>query len=147
MVGHTHMGSTHVSCVVHVLCNLVVQKSFSNSMSCDWCTTRLHNTRYMGGFDSCTTPIQQLYNNPSHEDRSQYVGPTLMWRIVVQLLYWCCKSNIFPHVVGSTHMVPTHVSCVVHVLCNLVVQKSSSMNEWPRGVYIELKNNLMIFFF
>jgi hypothetical protein len=43
-------------------------------------------------------------------------------------------------------MVPTHVSCVVHVLCNLVVQKSSSMNEWPRGVYIELKNNLMIFF-
>jgi hypothetical protein len=30
------------------------------------------------GFDSCTTPIQQLYNNPSHEDEPQYVGPTLM---------------------------------------------------------------------
>jgi hypothetical protein len=30
------------------------------------------------GFDSCTTPIQQLYNNPSHEGGPQYVGPTLM---------------------------------------------------------------------
>jgi hypothetical protein len=47
------------------------------------------------GFDSCTTPIQQLHNNPSHEGGPQYVGPTLMWGIVVQLLYWCCKSNIF----------------------------------------------------
>jgi hypothetical protein len=49
------------------------------------------------GFDSCTTSIQQLYNNPSHEGGPQYVGPTLMWGIVVQLLYWCCKSNIFPY--------------------------------------------------
>jgi hypothetical protein len=48
-------------------------------------------------FDSCTTPIQQLHNNPSHEGGPQYVGPTLMWGIVVQLLYWCCKSNIFPY--------------------------------------------------
>jgi hypothetical protein len=47
------------------------------------------------GFDSCTTSIQQLYNNPSYEGGPQYVGPTLMWEIVVQLLYWCCKSNIF----------------------------------------------------
>jgi hypothetical protein len=30
------------------------------------------------GFDSCTTPIQQLYNNHSHEGGPQYVGPTLM---------------------------------------------------------------------
>jgi hypothetical protein len=30
------------------------------------------------GFDSCTTPIQQLYNNPSHEGGPQHVGPTLM---------------------------------------------------------------------
>jgi hypothetical protein len=29
-------------------------------------------------FDSCTTPIQQLYNNSSHEGGLQYVGPTLM---------------------------------------------------------------------
>jgi hypothetical protein len=30
------------------------------------------------GFDSCTTLIQQLYNNPSHEGGPQYVGSTLM---------------------------------------------------------------------
>jgi hypothetical protein len=30
------------------------------------------------GVDYCTTPIQQLYNNPSHEGGPQYVGPTLM---------------------------------------------------------------------
>jgi hypothetical protein len=36
----------------------------------------LHQRRE--GFDSCTTPIQQLYNNPSHEGGPQYVGPTLM---------------------------------------------------------------------
>jgi hypothetical protein len=50
------------------------------------------------GFDSCTTSIQQLHNNPSHEGGPQYVGPTLMWGIVVQLLYWCCKSNIFHNI-------------------------------------------------
>jgi hypothetical protein len=54
-------------------------------------------THWVPRFDSCTTPIQQLYNNPSHEGGPQYVGPTLMWGIVVQLLYWCCKSNIFPN--------------------------------------------------
>jgi hypothetical protein len=42
-----------------------------------------------------TTPIQQLYNNLSHKGGSHILGPTLMWGIVVQLLYWCCKSNIF----------------------------------------------------
>jgi hypothetical protein len=35
-------------------------------------------THKMKGFDSCTTPIQQLYNNSSHEGGPQYVGPTLM---------------------------------------------------------------------
>jgi len=30
------------------------------------------------GFDSCTIPIQQLYNNSSHEGGPQYVGPTLI---------------------------------------------------------------------
>jgi hypothetical protein len=40
--------------------------------------------------------VQHQYNNPLHEGGPQYVGPTLMWGIVVQLLYWCCKSNIFP---------------------------------------------------
>jgi len=46
-----------------------------------------------------TTPSQQLHNNssyegesqcvelPSYEGESQYVGPTLMWEIVAQLLY------------------------------------------------------------
>jgi len=77
-------------------------------------------SHYYMRFDSCTTPIQQLHNNPSHEGGPQYIGlirdlilvqhqynnssheggpqyvlPTLMWVIVVQLLYWCCKSNIF----------------------------------------------------
>jgi hypothetical protein len=37
-----------------------------------------------------TTPIQQLYNNLSHEGGSHILGPTLMWGVVVQLLYWCC---------------------------------------------------------
>jgi hypothetical protein len=56
------------------------------------------------GFDSYTTPSQQVHNNPSHEDRSQCVGPTLIWRVVVQLLCWCCKSNIFQiqHIATNT---------------------------------------------
>jgi len=32
---------------------------------------------YIKGFDYCTTLIQQLHNNPSHEGGPQYVGPTL----------------------------------------------------------------------
>jgi hypothetical protein len=32
----------------------------------------------ISGFDSCTTPIQQLYNNLSYEGGPQYVGLTLM---------------------------------------------------------------------
>jgi len=59
-------------------------------------------------FDSCTTPIQQLYNNPSHEGGPQYVGSTLMWGIIVQLLYWCCKSNIFS--IEWALMVVVHIS-------------------------------------
>jgi hypothetical protein len=47
------------------------------------------------GFDSCTTSSQQLHNNPSHEGGPQCIGPTFMWGVVVPLLYWCCKSNIF----------------------------------------------------
>jgi hypothetical protein len=30
------------------------------------------------GFDSCTTPIQQLYNNLSHEGGFHVLGLTLM---------------------------------------------------------------------
>jgi hypothetical protein len=44
-------------------------------------TTSRHNRMgptHEPGFDSCTTPIQQLYNNLSHEGGPQYVGPTLM---------------------------------------------------------------------
>jgi hypothetical protein len=48
------------------------------------------------GFDYCTTSSQQLYNNLSHEGGSQCVELILMWEIIVQLLYWCCKSNIYP---------------------------------------------------
>jgi hypothetical protein len=35
------------------------------------------------------------HNNSSHEGGPQCVVLTLMWGVVVQLLYWCCKSNIF----------------------------------------------------
>jgi hypothetical protein len=45
-----------------------------------------------------TTSIQQLYNNLSHEGGSYILESTLMWGVVVQLLYWCCtriKSLIF----------------------------------------------------
>jgi hypothetical protein len=47
-------------------------------------------------FDSYITPSQQLHNNPSHEGGSQCVESIFMCGVVVQLLYWCCKSNIFP---------------------------------------------------
>jgi hypothetical protein len=57
-----------------------------------------------------TTPIQQLYNNPSHEGGPQILGPTLMWEIVVQLLYWCCKSNIF-------HIYRVIPALTVHNMC------------------------------
>jgi hypothetical protein len=36
-----------------------------------------------------TTPIQQLHINPSHEDGSHTLGPTFIWGVVVQLLWWC----------------------------------------------------------
>jgi hypothetical protein len=50
--------------------------------------------------------IQHQYNNPSHEGGSHILGPTFMWRVVVQLLWWCCtriKSRVsepHPHVKG-----------------------------------------------
>jgi hypothetical protein len=63
------------------------------------------------GFDSCTTLIQQLHNNSSHEGGLQCVGPTFMWGVVVQLLYWCCKSNIFLKKNAGD------ISIVVQLLC------------------------------
>jgi hypothetical protein len=74
---------------------------------------------YAKCLNSCTTSIQQLYNNPSHEGGSQYVGLILMWEIVVQLLYWCCKSNIFLLHEGGLHTLePTLMwRVLVHLLC------------------------------
>jgi hypothetical protein len=40
-------------------------------------TKRCKDTFFMG-FDSYTTLSQQSYNNPSHEDGSHTLGPTLM---------------------------------------------------------------------
>jgi hypothetical protein len=37
-----------------------------------------------------TSPTQQSHNNPSHESGPHTLGPTLMWGIVVWLLWWCC---------------------------------------------------------
>jgi len=65
-------------------------------------------------FDSCTTPIQQLYNNPSHEGGPQFVEPTLMWGIIVQLLYWCCKSNIFFIKFWSNYNFKGFVTCTTY---------------------------------
>jgi len=81
------------------------------------------------GFDSCTIPIQQLYNNPSHEGGPQYVGPTLMWGIVVQLLYWCYKSNIFRDLhIGS------HPMClgVVPLLCTKSARITPQCVNFPK---------------
>jgi len=47
-----------------------------------------------------TTPIQQLHNNPSHEGGLHTLGPTFIWRVVVQLL-WRCSAKIKSHIYNS----------------------------------------------
>jgi hypothetical protein len=45
-----------------------------------------------------TTPTQQLHNNPLHEGEFYTLGSTLMWGVVVHLLWWCSagiKSLLF----------------------------------------------------
>jgi len=37
-----------------------------------------------------------LYN--TNTTTVQQLGPTLMWGVIIQLLYWCCKSNIFLYI-------------------------------------------------
>jgi hypothetical protein len=37
-----------------------------------------------------TTLTQQSHNNPSHEGGPHTLGSTLMWGVVVWLLWWCC---------------------------------------------------------
>jgi hypothetical protein len=51
----------------------------------------LHIRNYQNNLENVrfTTPIQQLYNNSSHEGGPHTLGPTLMWGVVVQLLWWC----------------------------------------------------------
>jgi len=34
--------------------------------------------------------LHHQHNNPSHEGGPHTLGPTLMWGIVVWLLWWCC---------------------------------------------------------
>jgi hypothetical protein len=34
--------------------------------------------------------LQHQHNNPSHEGGPYTLGPTLMWGVVVWLLWWCC---------------------------------------------------------
>jgi len=50
------------------------------------------------GFDSYTTPPQQLHNTPSHGSGPPHTGSHPMWGSIVQLLWWCCKSIIFPYI-------------------------------------------------
>jgi len=70
-----------------------------------------------------TTPIQQLYNNPSHESGSHILKSTLMWGVVVQLLYWCCtriKSRVDP-----THWGPLSCEELLCGCCDGVVYESN----------------------
>jgi hypothetical protein len=53
--------------------------------------------------------LQHQYNNPLHEGGFYILGHTLMWGVVVQLLYWCCTRIKFhtwgwAQCVGPTHM-------------------------------------------
>jgi hypothetical protein len=74
-----------------------------------YCAEKRHHSPnlYEKGFDSCTTPSQQHHNNPSHKSRPQCMSLTLMWRVIVQLLYWCCKSNIFLMKIQNTRLMLT----------------------------------------
>jgi hypothetical protein len=74
------------------------------------------------GFDSCTTPIQQLYNNPSHEG-----GPS-MWdsSSCERLLYSCC-IGVVNLTFSSTHWVSPSREGVLCTCCvdvvNLIFSK------------------------
>jgi hypothetical protein len=66
-----------------------------------------------------TTPIQQLYNNPLHEGESHILRPTLVWRVVVQLLYWYStriKSRLLfsPPVMEMMHELQNNVHGRLH---------------------------------
>jgi hypothetical protein len=59
------------------------------------------------GFDSCTTPIQQLYNNPSHEGGSHILG----------LLYSCCIGVVNLTFSGTHLHVRGCCAPVVFLMC------------------------------
>jgi hypothetical protein len=82
--------------------------------------------------------LQHQYNNPSHEGGSHMLGPTLMWRVVVQLLYWCCtriKSLLLVH---STAL----VSGVVIELCWGCTPIISLWDMIPNQLFTQLKTQL-----
>jgi hypothetical protein len=86
-------------CLLHNSCAIVVQETrdiewiprgthvvepttWDPLMSLESCTTVAQLSRFSVIFYKenvrFTTPIQQLYNNPSHEGEPHYVGATLM---------------------------------------------------------------------
>jgi hypothetical protein len=87
------------------------------------------------GFDSYTTSSQQLHNNPSYEGGSQCVGLILMWEVVVQLLYWCCKSNIFRKLLD--HLMISASS--IHTQLNPMKIGDISINN-----YLKINNHFQI---
>jgi hypothetical protein len=67
------------------------------------CIDYQHETAFTRKNVRFTIPIQQLYNNPSYEGGSHILGPTLMWGVVVKLLYWCC-TRIKSPLLDSQHL-------------------------------------------
>jgi hypothetical protein len=83
--GEERLQPPHYLGEVGVWCRLKEWEEFKTRGNCWFCLDkgeeyfRLQFLRQFNlRFDSCTTPIQQPYNNLSHEGGPQYVGPTLM---------------------------------------------------------------------
>jgi hypothetical protein len=88
----TPMAGLIETCYMHIICTSFVHQFLKLTIGSvgSICESLWENVRFI-------TLIQQLYNNLSHKGGSHILGPTLMWGVVVQLLYWCCtiiKSHL-----------------------------------------------------
>jgi hypothetical protein len=80
MMGLTYWGPPSCEGLLYSCCIGVVQESNPHKDSHVGPTDPMVNLK---GFDSYTSPVQQLYNTPSHRGELHTLDPTPMWEGVV----------------------------------------------------------------
>jgi hypothetical protein len=73
--------------------------------------------------------LQHQYNNLSHEGESHILGPTLMWGVVVQLLYWCCTRIKSQNILYMRNDPYTHFSLYI-IRHNYLCGKMTCLDHW-----------------